>query len=114
MREWMKLFEDQDDDAAEREQGEIDARMSAVYDRERAVETALVEICDDEASLDIEGPRAVTYSEENNRLATIRVAGPVTMAQLMILSRVGDDITISHNDSAYGVVIEMIVKPDFG
>ncbi len=115
MREWIKMFEDQEADRIAAQDAENDAHSADLYSRESRVEGLIRELCAHDASIELaDGSRAVIYDEELNRTARIRTAGPVTLNQLTILARIGDDMMIDESPYGSGIEITMIVKADLG
>lgn len=99
MREFMKLFEDENDDA------------QAVYAREHYIEHMVIHACAQAGIDPLADSRPVLYDEQDNRTATIRVAGPVTLEQLSKITHLGTGWTIHGASGGYGVQIEFMVDP---
>jgi nucleoside-diphosphate-sugar epimerase len=98
MRDWIKLFEDQDDDA------------QALYAREHYIEHMIVHTCA-QAGMDLVSQRPILYDEQDNRTATIRVADSVTLEQLAKITHLGSGWTILGAPNGYGVSVQFIVDP---
>jgi len=99
MREFMKLFEDQEDDS------------EALYAREHYVEHMVRHACAQAGIEPLDGAHAVSYDEQDNRTCTLRVGGAVTLEQLMKVAELGSNWTIHGASGGYGVEISFAVDP---